>query len=98
MFTVSLSDQQTYKVNFSHNSDHWDSTLYHDRKGFTICRLIDTKTEEIYDHAFAWCSIKDRFNKNTGRKISLARVIKKFPRDTRRLFWDAYFKRLGEIK
>lgn len=36
---------------------------------------------------------KDMFNKETGRKISLARAIHLLPREDRAKIWGAYFNR-----
>lgn len=41
----------------------------------------------------AECSAKDTPTKEKGRKVALARAIKDFPRDTRKMIWDLYLKR-----
>jgi hypothetical protein len=43
----------------------------------------------------ATCSIKDQFNKNSGRKISLTRAIKTLPKYHRKTIWDKYNKEIG---
>lgn len=40
----------------------------------------------------AHCHEHDQFNKYVGRKISLGRALRAFPRPLRKQIWDAYFK------
>lgn len=42
---------------------------------------------------YAWCSPRDQFTKETGRKIALARAIAGFPRTSRTLIWKTYHAR-----
>jgi hypothetical protein len=42
----------------------------------------------------ACCSLKDSFNKETGRKIALARCLKPCDRVFRKQAWEAYLGRL----
>lgn len=60
-----------------------------DTKVFTYCYLINAK-ETICGHAE--CSQKDNFSRDTGRKVSLARVMKKaeLPKEERTEIWEAY--------
>lgn len=78
----------------------------------SVCRVYSGEFESAHDlckqavvaTAEAWTSKSDNFCKSTGRKIALARALKKlFPnaddikvtqenRDTRRAFWEEYFK------
>lgn len=70
-----------------------------------ITRNKDTKyiaeRDNIIGVGFARCSIKDNFNKSTGRKLALRRALEiacnandidRLPYDTRKSIWDTYFK------
>lgn len=43
-------------------------------------------------------SLKDQFNKETGRKIALTRALASLPKEDRRLAWEAYFGRKPRAK
>jgi hypothetical protein len=55
----------------------------------TSCEL---EGEQNSDWAYAICSKGDNFNKDTGRKLSLARVLKNanIPKEERKSIWEAY--------
>ena len=38
-------------------------------------------------------SVKDTFNKDTGRKVALARAVQTFPKASRKAAWQAYLNR-----
>jgi hypothetical protein len=58
----------------------------------TICWIKNEKLEEVnVDQTF--CSIKDNFCKEKGRKISLARAIEEFDKPVRTEIWKAYLNR-----
>jgi len=42
---------------------------------------------------YAFCSVKDIFDKETGRRESLKRALKTFSKDFRTRVWKAYFNR-----
>jgi hypothetical protein len=65
--------------------------------GHTYCG-IKVNDEEVC-HGESLCSSKDNFNYNSGRKAALARALKQFSSepDTRKEFWDAYFKVRGKV-
>lgn len=42
---------------------------------------------------YAFCSVKDIFNKEKGRKLSLRRALKTFSKDFSTHVWKAYFDR-----
>jgi hypothetical protein len=47
---------------------------------------------DIYGQS--WCSASEKcFTKERGRKVALARALKKIPRPERQEVWDAYFSR-----
>lgn len=60
--------------------------------GMTDCTLIINETES---HGQAFCSVSDRFDKETGRKVSLARALEAsgVDKDTRTEVWNRYFLR-----
>lgn len=79
----------------------WEYLLdFEGRPYNTICRVYDNETS--YNTPIlitgAVCSQQDKFNKNTGRKISLDRALKElFPggnndRKVRAIAWAEYFK------
>ena len=41
--------------------------------------------------AFAKLYFKDEFSRAKGRKFALAKVLKHYPKDFRKLVWEAYF-------
>ena len=102
MFHVTV-DGITYKVYFEHDRNegifytgkHWVKTI-----GRTFC-YVDFITKDSDGHSrhaafaktVAYCSHKDNFSKDKGRKVALAKMLKSsFPREHRKLFWDAYFR------
>lgn len=65
----------------------------------TICTLVN-KSNEIVAEGEAFCHVNDQFNKETGRKLALARALKEseLSQESRALIWQAYFSRLPEAK
>jgi hypothetical protein len=45
--------------------------------------------------AVAWCSSKDQFNREKGRKVALTRLLRQLdlPKDQRKAVWDEYLGR-----
>lgn len=80
------------KVYFSHNTEKTELT-----NGQTLCRIIDLETGEILAQGTAFCSLKDNFNRNTGRKVSLKKALEKLnlTAEQRKIYWDMYFERRG---
>lgn len=60
--------------------------------GVTYCYLEDLEGSLI-NMGISRCSVEDRFNKETGRKISLKNAIKDLPRQERIEIWNAYHNR-----
>lgn len=83
MFTVG-----NHKVTFWHSValGYTQCTIYTLGLPVGECEMI-TST--------ARCSKRDQFNRNTGRKIALARALTSFPRYERRAFWQAYYQARG---
>ena len=75
---------------------------YHDNlfysngsKHFTACvlsRIMDDQSEEVLRLGGAYCSKNDTFCKDTGRKLSLLRAMKKadIPKEERKVIWEVY--------
>ena len=72
-----------------------------DRKrvqGATRCTIMDMETEKgpaVIAITQAWCSVKDQYSKETGRKVSLTRALHhlKLDKKQRTDVWHAYFNR-----
>jgi len=66
------------------------------RKAVTTCNLIvqdNKKDTEIRLSGYSECGLKDNFDKEKGRKNSLADALKNIPREFREDAWAAYFDR-----
>ena len=61
------------------------------------CKVFLKGMKSCDSKGYAFCSLKDNYVKNTGRKISLSKALKKygFPKNERKLFWDEYNKEIG---
>jgi hypothetical protein len=57
----------------------------------TVC-LIEDKQKDVIIPAFANCSPKDHFCRDTGRKVSLAKALKAYqmPKEERVVIWELY--------
>lgn len=82
-FTV---NNKTYFVKWDYFTDKGET--------MTLCKLYDENTDYMnpIDTATAICKPTDRFCKNTGRKISLTRLLNIFPKHVRTIAWQEYFK------
>lgn len=56
-----------------------------------LCLVIEPETKKILADGYSKCAVTDNFNKNTGRKIAMARAMQEFERPEREKFWNAYF-------
>ena len=73
----------------------WPAEVTGDNGG-TWCGIFDrpdSDPEKPVWEGFAYCSLKDKFSKETGRKVSLTKALALWPREKRKLVWEAYFKR-----
>ena len=57
----------------------------------TSCIILEQ--DRIIARDQAYCNPVDQFSREIGRKLSMARALRVFPRDERKRFWDAYFQR-----
>ena len=64
---------------------------------FTRCDVFvqeDGKNlDDGYTYGLALCAPQDKFVKEYGRKLSLARAIEHMPRDVRAKVWETYLSR-----
>lgn len=97
MFEVELTNN-TYKVFFRYGKEKPEHART--EKKFCEAVLAVKVADKIYIERGSFkefCSPLDNFNKNKGRKLALAGVLKKFnfsPKD-RVLFWQEYFNARG---
>jgi len=83
-------NNKSYRVSWDH--DYLD--YLEDKQ--TLCTI-----EESTDNCewmplitgVAYCSLKDHYCKETGRKIFMTKAIAKFPKEVRKLIWNAYRSR-----
>lgn len=63
--------------------------------GSTCCEVFDSPLRGVDPTwiGFAYCSLKDKYSKETGRKLSLAKALAGWPREKRKLVWEAYHSR-----
>jgi len=62
----------------------------------TECEIVSVEGEntvEIIGYGKSQCHPSDNFNKEFGRKNSLARAVENLDRDFRKQIWIAYFNR-----
>lgn len=90
-FTV---DNKTYfvKWEYEHQEPHINKSL---DKVLTHCYIYDNNSSynEPLVEGYAVKDGKDKFCKNTGRKISLDRALNKlFIKEDRAIAWQEYFK------
>lgn len=77
------SQGKTLQVGWRHNAPASNNQPQ------TTCYIKDD--DEVVATGIATLSVKDNFCRNTGRKISLARAMERYPTSVRKVFWDAYF-------
>jgi hypothetical protein len=85
-----------YEVYFKHYPEEVGTTEIGDNAkrlpycGKTLC-VITQKDEAIRD-GYAYCSVNDRFDKSTGRKVALNRALEGAKKDFRALIWKKYLE------
>lgn len=102
MFKVTIEeDGLTYAVDFNYEYYTYRA-LKHSVGLFTITTAYLTDItfnpkwkpeKDACEKAESLCSTEVTFDKNVGRKVALAKLLKNFTnrRKVRKLFWDAYF-------
>lgn len=89
-------ESDTYKVRWRHQRVPDPLHI----NGVTTCTIERVNGNNKYKTVATgetYCSFKDAYNKNTGRKIALTRALQKlFPsiteKEIRRGFWREYYK------
>ena len=97
MFAVQL-DNTIFDVVFVHKltpgvylNKNVDPPISSPYIGNTRCLISNRKTGDMHG-AVAYCSPRDAFDRNKGRKVSLAKALKGYiPTMYKRYFWDAYY-------
>ncbi len=59
----------------------------------TRCAITNLDNASVFIVGLAFCSVKDTFSKETGRKVSLTKALESFSKEFRTLVWRAYFNR-----
>lgn len=92
-----IAHTQIGDIYFSFRHEHWDEprqvSARDSAKAVTYCNM---RMDNIIHAEPAFCSVLDNFDKEKGRKVSLARAMDYFnlSKATRRLVWEAYFDRM----
>ena len=94
MFSVKIREEE-YKVKFDHCRYH---STYSFRGEGTFCKITNSRNLQI-SASRTVLHENDNYDKNFGRKLSLARALKNggFNTKERTLFWEAYFKTRGKV-
>ena len=95
MFNVTIKEKE-YKVKFDHRRGY---SVLKDSTRCTIDNIVKKRYEYRVSYGKAYLHPKDNYDKNFGRKLSLARALKNggFNTKERTLFWEAYFKTRGKV-
>jgi hypothetical protein len=93
---VELSSGQVLQIDWEHA--HFNPPTSIDGvlvQGSTTCIVGPVEQPEQSVGAVAFCSIRDTFEKEKGRKVSLTRVLRKagLPKADRERIWNAYRRR-----
>lgn len=88
-------DGLTYRVRFEHVKDQ--NGKYISTIAYLQSAKLDSPANDFFviGMGIAYCSSKDQFCKETGRKLALQRLLSEVfqGRDKRKLVWQAYFAR-----
>jgi len=98
-----LSEERDVKIRFHHEHDPKTGAFlthvaedYRLVNGVTVCKIFETYDGEEHSYmGWAECSVKDRYDKEIGRKVSLKRALFNagFEYEDRKEIWGAYFQR-----
>lgn len=61
-------------------------------RGVTACFIQNKDNFEILAEKTSFCSVNDKFEKEAGRKVSLTKALKGFPKEFRTRVWEQYRK------
>jgi len=90
-------DGHKYLVSWIHRKSEEGSRVTH----VTECEvkpLDESGYLKLQLHGKSLCCVKDHFQKQRGRKISLSRAIKSLNKACRKLFWLAYDREIGLVR
>ena len=95
---VELFSYGKIKIYWRYYDNLIDSESYYSIK--TACVVTSLESYEVISVGETYCSRKDQFSKEKGRKISLERAIKNFNRKERAKVWLEYFnsKKINSFK
>jgi len=80
-------------VKWQHNSKkHFSTRLHKEIAGETECTI---RCPKINLNGKAFCLMDDQYNKNIGRKRSMAKALEVLDKSVRKTFWDAYQVEIG---
>ena len=96
MFNVKISHKE-FQVDFDHARG--DDALLVFGCERTYCFISVNNVEMGVAKGYTELCPSDNYDKNFGRKLSLARALKNggFSTPERTLFWEAYFKARGKV-
>ena len=93
----------TYEVEFTHSRLNGMARNKFGKlwsyAGRTLCRIVSFGRPgarlggKEKSFGIAYQNPQDEYNKECGRKVSLARALKLFPKKDRKKFWEAYLTR-----
>ena len=90
---ANLSNERVYNVWW-----RYQRLAGHRRGPLTKCFIGFDGTQEYIAYGSTRCAPSDRFEKEKGRKLSLAEALREggWDRSERRVFWQAYFARANK--
>lgn len=92
----------TFYVQWHHHNNVGETTKKMDWRtkvsvnppiSWTECIIKNAETGEVERQGRAFLGKKEKnYNKDTGRRVALAEGLAVFPKEIRKLFWEAYFE------
>lgn len=92
MFTINTP---SHNIKFTFQHKHYEPTQIRDKVWVDADTLCILEVDGTTHYEWAYCSVKDNFNKERGRKTSLAKALKisGLDKDTKTAIWERYFYR-----
>jgi hypothetical protein len=92
---------KTYGIYFKHEPNESKAIINEDDSelqiyGRTFCGIVELTSEGKIpvSEGYGYCSLKDQYNKETGRRVALKRALEdKFNYQERSYFWQFYLHR-----
>ena len=93
---VQINSQKSFRITWKYSEVENLETSQISR--ITTCRIVDDSIQGSPFHAASAssrCHENDRFIKESGRKLSLARAIRSLniPKSERKIIWETYLNR-----